>query len=131
MLSIQPAGKTDIPIILKLAYDIWPTAYSKILSASQLKYMLQQIYSVEALTKQIEEGQHFYIAYNDNQPVGFVAVAPFNTATYKLHKIYLLPQIQGQGAGKQFLQFAINIAKENKAKSLILNVNRQNPAFYF
>ena len=93
--------------------------------------MLQQMYSEEALLKQMEEGHQFYIAYSNNQPVGFVAVGPYGKATYKLYKIYLLPQIQGQGAGKQLLHYAIDIAKANKAESLILNVNRNNPAFYF
>src|SRR3954453_6788273 len=121
MLSIRPACIIDIPIIHKLAYDIWPTAYSTILSAGQLEYMLQQIYNEEALAKQMEEGQQFYIAYSNNLPVGFASVGPYDTAIYKLHKIYLLPQIQGQGAGKQLLQYVINIAKANKAESLILN----------
>src|SRR5690242_17852561 len=105
MLSIRPAGSTDIPLIGKLAYYIWPAAYGTILSAGQLEYMLQQIYSEEALAKQIEEGQQFYIAYNNQQPIGFASVGPYGAATYKLYKIYLLPEVQGQGAGKQLLQY--------------------------
>jgi len=131
MLSIQQADTIHIPVIRKLAYDIWPAAYGTILSAGQLEYMLQLIYSEEALARQMKDGQQFYIAYSNQQPVGFVAFGQYDTITYKLHKIYLLPQMQGQGAGKQLLQFVIDKVKENTASTLILNVNRQNPAFYF
>ena len=131
MLSIEPVHVAQIPLIRKLAYEIWPAAYSSILSAGQLEYMLQLIYSEDALAAQMEEGQQFYIAYQKDNPVGFVAFSLYNINTYKLHKIYVLPQIQGQGAGKQLLHFIINKAKENGASSLILNVNRHNPAFYF
>ena len=79
----------------------------------------------------MEDGQQFYIAYNNGQPVGFTAIGAYGKDTYKLHKIYLLPQMQGQGAGRQLLHFVIDRAKENKATSLLLNVNRNNPAFYF
>jgi GNAT superfamily N-acetyltransferase len=93
--------------------------------------MLQLIYSEEALTNQMKEGQQFYIAYNEEEGVGFVAVGLYETAMYKLHKIYVLPQMQGKGAGKQLLQFVVNKVKESGATALILNVNRQNPAIHF
>jgi len=131
MLSIQKAGITDIPLIRRLAYEIWPSAYGNILSAGQLNYMLKLIYSEEALASQMTEGQQFYIAYHKDEAIGFAAVGPYGNATYKLHKIYLLPQIQGKGAGKQLLQYVIEIAKAGKVEWLVLNVNRNNPALHF
>ena len=131
MLSIQAAGTSDIPLIRSLAHQIWPTAYGSILSAGQLQYMLQWIYSEDALASQMNDGQQFYIGYEDEQPVGFAAVGPYEADTYKLHKIYVLPQMQGKGAGKQLLQFAMQTAKRAGASTLILNVNRKNPALHF
>lgn len=131
MLSIQPADPIAIPLIQQLAFEIWPAAYRAILRPGQLEYMLKMIYSEEALAAQMKEGQQFFIAYDNGAPVGFVAFGPYSTNIYKLHKIYVLPKIQGQGTGKQLLQLVINKVKEYKAESLILNVNRQNQALHF
>jgi len=131
MLSIHSANISDIPLIRELAYAIWPHAYNTILSVGQLHYMLEWMYSENALASQMKEGQQFYLAYEGEKAVGFAAVGPYDTHTYKLHKIYLLSQMQGKGAGRQLLQFLIDKVKENGASRLLLNVNRQNPAFYF
>ncbi|TKK68958.1 GNAT family N-acetyltransferase [Ilyomonas limi] len=131
MLSIQPAGVKEISLIRKLAYEIWPAAYNTILSAGQLQYVLQLMYSEEALINQMREGQQFYIAYDNGVPAGFAAFGTYGATTYKLHKIYVLPQMQGKGTGGQLLQFVIEKVKENTATALILNVNRQNSALHF
>jgi hypothetical protein len=53
------AGEADIPAIRALARHIWPIAYGNILSEEQLAYMLQLMYSTEALQKQLQEGHTF------------------------------------------------------------------------
>jgi GNAT superfamily N-acetyltransferase len=42
--------------------------------------------------------------------------------------LYVLPQIQGKGVGKIFIQYINDIAKENANLGLILNVNKYNKA---
>lgn len=131
MLAIQPATAADIPLIKNLAFAIWPAAYGAILPDGQLEYMLAQLYSETALDSQIKEGQQFFIAYNAGQPIGFAAIGPYDTHSFKLHKLYVLPGVQGKGAGRQLLHFAMDKAKDQKASRLILNVNRQNAALHF
>lgn len=68
---------------------------------------------------------------NDNF-VGFLSFeinsAPNKT---KIHKIYVLPEIQGTGLGRQFFELAKQKAKENNQKAIFLNVNKYNSALYF
>jgi len=50
---------------------------------------------------------------------------------WKLHKLYVLPFLQQKGAGKTLITEVENLAKSQGAKSLILNVNRNNNAVGF
>ena len=134
MTSIKSAGFSDLPVIHNLAHRIWPDAYGDILSPEQLKYMLEEIYSLASLQNQFVALQHNFILVLDNNiPVGFASFSPKekNGTIYRLHKIYVLPQQQGTGTGKLLLAHVINSIKSLGATSLELNVNRHNKARLF
>ena len=48
-----------------------------------------------------------------------------------LHKIYLLPEAQGKGAGKLVMDAIENLARKNQSVAVSLNVNRYNNALHF
>jgi ribosomal protein S18 acetylase RimI-like enzyme len=133
---MQPilANSAHVTIIKDLAYAIWPTAYGDILSSEQLNYMLEMFYSETALKQQMEEKKHvFYLAKNDTGKfVGFVAYEincePNKT---KIHKIYVLPETQGTGVGKQLFTLVCANAKKENQTVVFLNVNKYNKAKQF
>ncbi len=134
MKSIRAATQDDLQIIHDLAHDTWPHAYGEILSAAQLHYMLDKMYSLPSLQHQLLESQHsFILVFDDAVPVGFASFSPEkeNASAFRLHKIYLLPGQQGTGTGKILLEYIITRIKEMGATSLELNVNRHNKARYF
>lgn len=135
MLRVQPAGLEDVDLIQELAYATWPSTYQEILSPQQLTYMLQLIYSKEALTQQIRISKHhFILLLNDETPVGFASHSPKhsgNNKTWRLHKLYVLPTQQGKGSGKFLLSHIIGEASLHGASFLELNVNRFNKAMGF
>lgn len=124
----------QLQIIQDLAYAIWPSAYGEILTKEQLQYMLTKFYSFDALEQQMIEKKHvFYIAVdNFDKPLGFVAYElncePQKT---KIHKIYVLPETQGTGLGKQLVALVKEQALENNQKTIFLNVNKYNKAKLF
>uniref|UniRef100_UPI00404AD688 GNAT family N-acetyltransferase n=1 Tax=Flavobacterium sp. TaxID=239 RepID=UPI00404AD688 len=128
------ANSAHAIIIKELAYAIWPSAYSEILSPKQLTYMLDMFYSEKALKQQMEEKRHiFYLAKNaDEKYVGFVAYEincePNKT---KIHKIYVLPETQGTGVGKQLFTLVNTNAKKENQTAIFLNVNKYNKAKLF
>lgn len=133
-MKIVKIDKTQLQIIQDLAYAIWPSAYGEILSAQQLKYMLDKFYSVAALTQQLEEKKHvFYNAIDDfGKPVGFVSYELNCEANKtKIHKIYVLPETQGTGLGKQLVALVKEQALLNDQKAIFLNVNKYNKAKFF
>ncbi|WP_298138799.1 GNAT family N-acetyltransferase [Flavobacterium sp.] len=129
-MTISVVSKNQLSIIRDLAYQIWPNAYGEILSKEQLEYMLNLIYSIDSLEKQIDNGHTFLLVEDGNQYVGFASyeLNYENSNKTKIQKLYVLPQIQGKGIGKKLIDFIKEIAVENKNLSLVLNVNRFNKA---
>ena len=97
----------QLPIVIDLTKKIWPVAYGEILSKAQLDYMIDKFYNETALREQIEvKGHVFYLAQDENEKyVGFLSYEincePNKT---KIHKIYVLPETQGTGLGRQFFE---------------------------
>lgn len=134
MTSIKSATVGDLPAIHDLAHKIWPAAYGDILSPAQLEYMLNLFYSLASLRHQLVDLKHnFLMVLDENIPAGFASFSQkeMNSTAYRLHKIYVLPQQQGTGAGKLLLEYIINSIKTSGGASLELNVNRHNKALYF
>jgi GNAT superfamily N-acetyltransferase len=130
---LKEVGYTAIEEIQQLAYRIWPATFSEILSQQQIDYMLDMMYSTASLEKQMKEGIVFLIAFEGTVPVGFVSYElnyKGRTKT-KIHKLYLLPEVQGKGYGRNLIEQVSKIARKNKQISLILNVNRFNQAIHF
>ena len=130
-LEIRMADTDDINIIGYLAQQIWPVTYSEILSPGQLEYMLKLIYSPAALKEQMNIKHQFVIAALNETPVGFASYSAIEKDIYKLHKLYVLPELHGKGLGKAILDFVSEEAVSKGARTLRLNMNRQNKAKKF
>ena len=131
--SIRPAGLSDIPVISSLLHKIWRPTYGAILSEEQTQYMLSTLFSAATMKRQmLEENHHFVLAYRGSRAFGFAACQnDFKEKRCKLHKLYLLPEEQGKGRGRIFLQEMIRQAEAAGQKSVLLNVNRANSAKSF
>ena len=123
----------QLNVVIDLTKKIWPVAYGEILSKSQLDYMIDKFYNEPALRELIQKGHVFYLAQDDNDNyVGFVSYEinsePNKT---KIHKIYVLPETQGTGLGRQFFELVKEKAIENHQSAIFLNVNKYNNAIHF
>lgn len=132
-MKLVKANSEHISIIIELTKKIWPVAYGEILSKAQLDYMIDKFYNETALRELIQKGHVFYLAQDDKDNyVGFVSYEinsePNKT---KIHKIYVLPETQGTGLGKQFFELVKEKAIENNQKAIFLNVNKYNNAINF
>lgn len=130
-LEIRIAEPEDIYTIGYLAQQIWPIAYRDILSKQQLQYMLALLYSPDALKTQMAKQHVFLLAELDEDPVAFASYSVIAPASYKLHKLYVLPYLQGKGIGKALIDFILEEITPLGAERLILNVNRDNQARIF
>lgn len=133
MLTTTQATTQDIPVIQHLAHETWPSTYQTILMLAQVRYMLDLFYSEQALSKNFEEGHEFLLIHHNQKTIGFAGYQHNfpEVGQTKLHKLYVLPNAQGLGAGQQLLNEVIEKAKSAGSKSLTLNVNRFNKAYTF
>ncbi|HLX93583.1 MAG TPA: GNAT family N-acetyltransferase [Puia sp.] len=132
-LSLRFADIHDISTIGFLAQQIWPYTYKNILSADQLNYMMDLFYSPSSLKKQMKEEKHTFVLIEDSEgSLGFASFSKISASgIYKLHKIYVLPALQGKGIGKAMIDFIIEHIKPIGGTALQLNVNRHNKARSF
>lgn len=133
MIHFREAEIGDIPRIRELTYLVWPQTYAEILTAEQIDYMLDMMYSEPSLQHQIQIQLHqFIIAFDDDEAVGFISwsFVPEKNL-YRLHKIYVKPGQQGKGTGKKLMDHTISVMRPAAAAILELNVNRHNKAKEF
>ncbi len=133
-MEINIATAADVKIIQELAEMIWPVCYADIVSPEQLRYMLDLIYTQDALKAQMEKGHRFVIAYEVETPIGFASYSAKSSeepTIFRLHKIYVLTNLHTKGIGSTFLQYVVTQSKNAGATLLELNVNKYNPAIGF
>ncbi|MHC1780674.1 MAG: GNAT family N-acetyltransferase [Bacteroidales bacterium] len=139
---IREAGLRDIEIIQSIARKTWPVTFREILSAHQIDYMMDMMYSNKSLTEQIEDEHHrFLLSFTEElRPSGSCRIDTGylsyelnynNSKKTKIHKIYILPEFQGYGFGKALIEEAGKIAISSGNMTLTLNVNRNNKAITF
>jgi ribosomal protein S18 acetylase RimI-like enzyme len=129
-MNIVVATKEQLAIVKNLAYIIWPNAYETILSRAQLDYMLEMIYSIDSLEKQFNIGHVFILIEDDQNFIGFASyeLNCNNSNKTKLQKLYVLPEIQGKGIGKQVIDYIKDKVVLSNNVALFLNVNKFNKA---
>jgi GNAT superfamily N-acetyltransferase len=132
-MDIVELSPKETPIVNDLAHRIWPDTFKDILSQEQLSYMLNWMYSIETLQQQMAKGHRFFVIKENQEPLGFIGIE----ANYplkgqlKIHKLYVLPNQQGKGLGKQLIAFVAQLAQDQQINVLSLNVNRFNKAVDF
>ncbi len=133
-MQIVEATTDHIYNIQVLSNVIWPATFSNILSQEQISYMMDMMYSTSSLEKQINELNHHYLlAEEDGEYLGYLSyeLNYKGTPITKIHKIYILPSIQGKGVGRLFIDAVSKLALKNNNTLLSLNVNRYNKAIDF
>ena len=145
MTTIRKATPSDILLIREMAWKTFPATYSEILSREQTDYMMEWMYSITNLHKQMEEEGHVYfiaykegkpcdyIACEDNEPAGYVSVQRQGPGLFHLQKIYVLPAFQKCRLGRKLFEHAVSVVRELACGpcTMELNVNRDNPALGF
>lgn len=134
-ITFRSATQADLPAIEKLAHKIWKGVYPAIISNSQIDYMLQKMYSLESLKKQISEKRHeFTLAFLSDEVltksdekenlIGYLDTSTENGYDYFLHKLYVDTAFHGKGISTKLFDFVFS--ENEKTRSVRLQVNRQN-----
>ena len=127
-MEIIRATEADLPAISKLAGVIWRECYPGIITHAQIDFMLARMYALDVMRGEIRsKGIHYDCLFVDGKMAGFTSYGPASEpGVMKLHKLYLLPELQGHGLGSRLLQHCEQQARAAGTRRLILAVNKRN-----
>ena len=125
---IVSAAEEHLPSIIELAGVIWRACYPGIISHAQIDYMLARMYALDVLRDEIRsQGIRYDRLLVEDVLSGFASYGPATEpGVVKLHKLYLLPELQGHGLGSRLLQHVEREVRAGGAHRLILFVNKRN-----
>jgi GNAT superfamily N-acetyltransferase len=126
--KIVRATEAGLPAISELAGVIWRACYPGIITMEQIDYMLARMYSLDVLRDEIRsQGIRYDQLLVDGKLAGFASYGPTSEpGVMKLHKLYLLPEMQGLGLGSRLLQHVEREVRAGAGCRLILSVNKRN-----
>lgn len=115
----------DIKDIEMIASVVWPITYKKILTPTQIKYMLDKFLSEQSIKENIEQ-DYTYIIFSDEDETknGFAAYKKTDDKIF-LSKLYILPNSQNQGITSNFIKYL-----KNFNLPIELTVNKANKNAY-
>lgn len=131
---IFEATSEDAAAIIAVAEKSWDATYRSILSAEQYDYMLGKFYALPAIRETMAAGGQVFLLYRpETEVLGFVSYQlDYPEAAYcKIHKLYVLPETHGTGAGRNLVNAVEKIARHHSCSHLTLNVNKYNKALGF
>lgn len=133
-MKIITAEEKHFNVIRQIAHKTWPHTFGAILSNEQIAYMLELMYDVSSIRKQVTTlGHVFILAIENNDYYGYASyeINYKQEPVTKIHKLYILPDAQGKGIGKSLISYVEHQAKHNNNLAITLNVNRENNAIQF
>ncbi len=126
-ITITRLDESDIDNLIPLAGRIWHAHYPGIITPEQIDYMLERGYTRQVILDEMGSLGVIWLAIRSGGVmIGFASVGPYAPQAMKLHKLYLLPEYHGTGIGARALAEVEQIARDNAASALVLNVNRHN-----
>jgi len=132
-MQIRKAILSDASLIQRLAESIWWKHYPSIIGEEQVRFMLNKMYNLENIEKQIsKEVQQYFILENDAHDLGFISIELSENSEAFINKFYILQDQQRKGSGA--FAFKLLLKQFPEINCIRLQVNRQNYQainFYF
>lgn len=128
MPEFEVIDTSQLHRIHELAHRIWPVVYPGIITHEQINYMLERMYAIETLERDVREKQVEYALIRlQDEVVGYTGAGPEDGA-YFLHKLYLFPEFSGRGLGAAALAWVCQRAAASGHQAVKLRVNKHNTA---
>lgn len=136
VVQIRTTTAGDIPELRRLAIQTQVDTFGAFNSESNMKAYLDQAYSLDNLTRELEEqGSRNYLAFVGNHLAGFMRMRRTTEVehllgpnTIELQRLYVDTSLKGQGIGGALMQEAMGYARHGKYDWIWLGVWEHNVA---
>ncbi|MCY0094680.1 GNAT family N-acetyltransferase [Hoeflea ulvae] len=132
MFFVRSASARDIATIRAVLVDTWRATYAPFYGAAKVEEIIAAWHSEAAIKANLERPGGEFLVADDGKLIGGVAFASYapGTKTVSLHQLYVRPECQGLGIGRDL--FAEIETCFPDAKSLSVEVDPGNePAIGF
>lgn len=132
MFFVRSASARDIAAIHKVLVDTWRATYAPFYGAARVEEIIADWHSEAAIKANLDRPGGEFVLADDGKLIGGIAFASYQPATkaVSLHQIYVRPECQGLGIGRDL--FAEIETCFPDAQSLTLEVDPGNePAIRF
>ena len=124
---IRRAEVTDVSRVEHVARATWPVTYAGIIPDDIQRRLLGSWYSSESLSRALViPGSSFLVAESKGEVVGFAQFVRRAPDTAELTRIYVLPERQRGGIGRQLLDAGLAEFAGEGVKQLTVEVERDN-----
>ena len=125
---IEPLADADVERIVALAARIWHDHYPAIIGVAQIEYMLKQRYDPAVVRAELGRSDVWWDKLIVGEDLcGFSSyLLAAEPATVKLDKLYVRTRCQSHGYGGMLIARAVDEARRQGCKRLVLAVNRNN-----
>lgn len=126
MFLIEKAKPDQVQEIKKLLKDTWIYTYGSYYSSEMIEEITSTWHDPKRLAEQIQDPDcYFAVAKNDTgKIVGIITAQKIKNKSLQLNRLYVHPDLQGKGIGKQLLD---NSSKEFRPiKTILLDVEAMN-----
>ncbi|MGI9512148.1 MAG: GNAT family N-acetyltransferase [Anderseniella sp.] len=112
MLEVRQACADDLAAVKQLLHDTWHATYDATMGADAVNDITSRWHSMENLNRQLDSPDGcFLVAENsDSAIVGHASAARMSDDIVSLDRLYVLPGLQGHGAGTALLSAVIDWA---------------------
>ena len=126
-LVIRRAAETDLSKVETVARTTWPVAYAGIIPDVVQRRLLDRWYSPESLRSTLAaQGSSFFVAESRGDVIGFAQFVRRSAESAELTRIYVLPDRQRSGIGRQLLDAGLTEFAAEGLKHLTVEVERDN-----
>lgn len=133
-IEIRKATYADLNNIQELSEEVLPNAFHGVLTTEQIDYMLDRLYSQEALRYDIKSEDHIaYVATIDGVDCAYACLIKQGPDLYFMPKIYVDNRQMRKGIGTKLFNTMIENIKESHPTPLTIEVkvNHYNRARKF
>ena len=135
MIEIRKAYPADAYTLVQIRDLAWKKDYYDILPNEIIYDKSKHVEeSVQHLKDQINENNRILVALDGNQIVGFVFYGKVVSSMYdngEIREIYVLPEYQKRGIGRQLFDKAVEALNKLRFSSFIVSCPQQNPNMEF
>lgn len=131
MVVIRKARDEDIKALSRKLLSILKDKNSQIYTDNVVKFgipdeYVEKAFAEETLQNAVEKGRaRFYLAFENNEIIGFAQIIWQNTDIAELDRIIIFPPYERKGIGTQLLQFALFDMEQKGVSHVFVNTGKE------